>query len=54
LIIGDWNLGLIWDLEFVIWDFERCALCALHNMNWVATFPPKYIQLEKLWKEDKE
>ncbi len=23
-------------------------------MNWEATFPPKYIELEKLWKEDKE
>jgi hypothetical protein len=22
-------LELIWDLEFVIWDFERYALCAV-------------------------
>jgi len=33
-------LELIWDLEFVIWDFERYAFCALHNMNLEATFPP--------------
>lgn len=26
----------------------RLALCALHNMNWEVTFPPKYVPLEKL------
>jgi uroporphyrinogen decarboxylase len=47
-------LELIWDLEFVIWDFERYAFCALHNMNWETTFPPRDVQLEKLWREGQD
>jgi hypothetical protein len=27
LVIRNWNLVLIWNLEFVIWDFQ--ILCAL-------------------------
>jgi hypothetical protein len=31
-------LELIWDLEFVIWDFGGYAPCALHfaNLHWEA------------------
>jgi hypothetical protein len=27
LVIENWNLFGIWDLEFVIWDFKRYGLC---------------------------
>jgi len=26
----------------------------LFFMNWEATFPPKYVELKKMWKEGKE
>jgi hypothetical protein len=27
MVIEYWNLEFIWDLEFVIWDFGRSAIC---------------------------